>query len=126
MPIFYDVYITSKYSFLCRFSINVLSTVFYESFYDFFHNLKFDIFPPSKTSKFKSRKNRGKSPFSPISFYSTYYFGKRHDMIQCTTFKNMFLKNACYLGHSTVHNTNKLNWKIYSCSYKSNKENRGS
>ena len=26
--------------------------------------------------------------FGPISFYRTYYFGKRHDMIQFTTFKN--------------------------------------
>ena len=35
-------------------------------------------------------------------FYMTYYSGKRHDMKQCTTFKNHFLKNTCYLGHSKL------------------------
>ena len=26
-------------------------------------------------------------------------------MVQCTTFKNMFVKNACNLGHSNMHCT---------------------
>ena len=43
-------------------------------------------------SIFKSRKNWEKFSSSPISFYRTYYFGKRHDTIQCTTFKNTFWK----------------------------------
>ena len=68
-------------------------------------DLDFACFQGGKTSKFKSRKNRLKSTFSHIFFYRTYYFGKRHDMIQCTTFKNHFLKNTCNLRHSTVHCT---------------------
>ena len=32
-------------------------------------------------------------------FTSLYYFGKRHKMIKCTTFKYIFLKNVCNLGH---------------------------
>ena len=63
-------------------------------------DLGFACFQGGKTSKFKSRKNRLKSTFSHIFFYRTYYFGKRHDMKQCTTFKNHFLKNTCNLRHS--------------------------
>ena len=92
--------------------------MFYESFYDFFfiwsliyfslEYMKttrswFCVFSRGKTSKFKSRKNRLKSTFSNFFFYRTYYFGKRHDMIQCTTFKNHFLKNTCNLRHSNEH-----------------------
>ena len=65
-------------------------------------DLDFACFQGGKTSKFKSRKNRLKSTFSHFFFYRTYYFGKRHDMIQCTTFKNHFLKNTCNLRHSIV------------------------
>ena len=65
-------------------------------------DLDFACFQGGKTSKFKSRKNRLKSTFSHFFFYRTYYFGKRHDMIQCTTFKNHFLKNTCNLRHSNV------------------------
>ena len=66
-------------------------------------DLGFACFQGGKTSKFKSRKNRLKSTFSHIFFYRTYYFGKRHDMKQCTTFKNHFLKNTCNLRHSNIH-----------------------
>ena len=66
-------------------------------------DLGFACFQGGKTSKFKSRKNRLKSTFSHIFFYRTYYFGKRHDMKQCTTFKNHFLKNTCNLRHSNLH-----------------------
>ena len=65
-------------------------------------DLDFACFQGGKTSKFKSRKNRLKSTFSHFFFYTTYYFGKRHDMIQCTTFKNHFLKNTCNLRHSNA------------------------
>ena len=37
---------------------------------------------------------------SLIFLYRTYYFGKRHDMKECTSFKKHFLKNTCNLGHS--------------------------
>ena len=66
-------------------------------------DLNFACFQGGKTSKFKSRKNRLKSTFSHFFFYRTYYFGKRHDMIQCTTFKNHFLRNTCNLRHSSTH-----------------------
>ena len=117
MPIFYDVYITSKYSFLCPLPFMWFKQCFMKVFMIFFLVLKFDIsFSPlntwkqqdlgfacihrGKMSNFKSRK---KSPFRPISIYRSYHFGKRHDMIQCTTFQNFFLKNACNLGHSIIH-----------------------
>ena len=61
----------------------------------------FCMYSRGEMSIFKSRNNRGKSPFSPFSFYMTHYFCKRHDMIQCTNFKNVFL-NACNLGHSNA------------------------
>ena len=89
-----------------------LWTVFYENFYIFFLIWSLLYFPLEnmkttsswywyiqcwKMSIFKSRKNQEKSPFSHISFYRTYYFGKMH------IFKNIFLKNACNLGHSNPH-----------------------
>ena len=52
---------------------------------------------------FQGRKNLLKSTFSHIFFYRTYYFGKRHEMKQCTTFKNHFLNNNCNLRHSNIH-----------------------
>ena len=77
----------------------------FKQYLQFFLDLKFDIFPPwihennkilvlhvFKGENFKSRKNQGKLPFSHHSFYRTYYFGKRHDIIKCTTFKNVILK----------------------------------
>ena len=76
--------------------------MFYESFYVFFlicsliyflleykktTRSGFACIQGGKTSKFKSRKNRRKLTFIPIFFYRTYYFVKRHDMKQYTTFK---------------------------------------
>ena len=46
-------------------------------------------------------KNWGKSPFSPIFLVSQdLLVWQMHDMIQCTTFKNIFLKNVSNLRHS--------------------------
>ena len=108
---FYDVYIHYIKIFL------FMSFFHYERFYDFFLDLKFDIFSlecmktirswfclnsRGKNFKVQIKKNRWKFTFIPIIFYSTYYFDKRHDMKQCTTFKNHFLKNTCNLGHSKL------------------------
>ena len=81
-------------------------------------DLSFACIQGGEMSNFKSRKNRANSLFGSISFYRTYYFCKRHDMIQCTTFKNIYIfLNACNLGHfileplepTTHHNSSENN-----------------
>ena len=81
MPIFYDVYITSKYSFLCSF---VIINVLYTCFYNFFI-LAWYFFPLEyiKTmilvfhvSIFKSRKILRKCPFSPNFLTETIILAK--------------------------------------------------
>ena len=83
--------------------------VFHESFCDFFLILSLIYFPleymktrswfcmysRGKNVNLQIKKNLGKFPFSPISFYRTYYFGK---MIQCTTFKNIFFIKCLLFG----------------------------
>ena len=79
-------------------------------FLQFFTDMKFDIFPPwihennkilvlhefqgEKHRSLNQEKNRWKFTFKIKSYFfnRTYYFGKRHDMKQCTTFKNHFWK----------------------------------
>ena len=86
-----------------------LNSVF-ESFYDFFFiwsltyfpleymkttRSRFCIYSRVENVKLQNKKKSGKIPFQS-------YFGKRHDMIQCTTFKNIFLKNTFNLRHYIV------------------------
>ena len=46
-----------------------------------------------KNFKVEIKKKSVKFTFSPF-FYKTYYFYKRYDMEQCTTFKSDFLKTS--------------------------------
>ena len=117
MPIYlWCVHYIKIFLFMSLFHLCPLSSVLWK-FLQFFLHLKFDnsplntwkqrdldfaCFQGGKTSKFKSRKNGLKSTFSPIFFNRTYYHGKRHDMKQCTTLKNHFLKNTCNLRHSNA------------------------
>ena len=86
----YDVYITSKYSFLCPFFIYIFKIFSWFEVWYFSplntwkqQDFGFACIQGGQTSKFKLRKN--------IAFY---YFGKRHDIKQCTAFKNHFLKTT--------------------------------
>ena len=56
--------------------------VFCESFYDF-------SFKEEKCQTL-NQENIGENILLVLFFYRAYYFGERHDMIQCTTFKNIF------------------------------------
>ena len=87
--------------FMSFFHLFALNSVFWE-FLRYFLDLKFDIFPPwihennkilvwrlfkGENVNLQIKKN---TPFSPIYFYRTYYFGKRHDLIKYTTFNSSF------------------------------------
>ena len=78
-------------SFFNSCALNKFSAVFCKSFY------------------FDSRRIRREFLFIPI-FY-TYYFGKRNDMIHCTTFKNICLKMPAIWD--TLMDINEENIKKY-------------
>ena len=71
-------------------------------------DLTFACIHVGKMSIFKWRKNRGRSPFSTISFYMSGLIILAKGMIwyNVQLSKNIFLKNSCNLGHSVVHSCN--------------------